>query len=296
MNLEWRLIELEKKDGLFNSVIGLAILREISRGRSKPAFVFSEWEPTVSIGCSQSYLLDVNAQACEEHGVSVLRRKSGGQSVYLDDNYIVFSAIAPNGFFVDDLTDLREKFCEIGIRTLQVLGVPASFYRPDNIVIKEKNRYKTLGNSGQIIKRDGTIITGSIRYKLGNFDTMLDVLQVNGKSLHKYREDIKNALGDVISFQPELIKERIKQEFAKNFSERFGVSFYKDRLTDSEEVRAMTLSAAQKRELADKKHYKSRGICYLYLNGSPIVSGLQEILPYNEPSQPVGYELLEVVE
>lgn len=282
MNLEFRLLDLGKKRGLFNAALDIAIMKEVVNGR--PSFVFSEWEPSVSIGCSQSYLLDVNEEECRKYGIQVVRRESGGQAVYLDENYIVFGTIAPRSFFPPDLTELRKLFCEIGISVLRHIGIPVEFYKPDNIVISENGGYKTIGNSGQIIKKDAIVVKSTIRYRLKDLDKMLRVLKVNGMSLINYHDEIKAVLGDVLSYNSNVSKEEIKKMIAKEFSDKFSVRFFNGSLNEKEYNSVFNLMKELEKNLYDKPHFVSRGVCYLYLNGRPIVDVLKDILPYNEPS------------
>ncbi len=292
MNLEWRLINLEKKEGLFNTMIDLAVFKEVVQGNSKPTFIFSEWEPSITLGVSQSYLFDVDKDACQKNGVKVVRRKSGGQSVYLDDGYIVFSAIAPRGFFANDLSELRKDFCEVGVVVLRENGIPAEFYEPDNIIVRENGRYKTIGSSGQFISQGGVLIKSLIRYKLRNFNRMIDVLKVNGLKLNPYKDEIKEVLADVQSYNSKISKEYLKKKLAEYFSRKYRISLREGSLADEEFICVSTLMSKHEKQLEDKEHYKSRGVCYLYLNGFPLVESFKQILPYNEPSG-IGSEITE---
>jgi len=294
MNLEWRLLNLEKQNGLFNTALDSFFVRSVASGNSLPSFILTEWKPTVSIGCSQSFSLDVNKEECKKYGIDIVRRESGGQAVYLDENYIVFAAIAPRSFFSLDLTELRKEFCELGISVLINLGLNVEFYQPDNIVIKENGFYKTIGNSGQIIKRDTVAIKSTIRYKLNDLDRMVEVLKVNGRELLNYKDEIKSVLGDVVSYNSNFSKKKIKSMIIKEFSDRFGVRFFEDKLSYEENSSVIDLMKEFKRNLYDKPHFTSRGVCYLYLNGRPIVKALNSILPYNEPSRVVRSDFIEV--
>ena len=281
MNLEWRLLDLEKKDGVFNTALDLSLLEEIGNGE-KPTLVFSTWKPTVSIGNAQNYFLDVDKEACERNNVDVVRRKSGGQAVFLDDNYFVFSVVANPELFPKDLTYLRKEICSLVIGMLQKFDVPVEFYQPDNIIVKDKNTFRTLGNSGQVITSKAIIVHGSVRYALKNIDLMVDVLKINGEKLNSFENDIKIALTDIVAYNPGLDIKKLKKAFLEKFAEKYNATFTSESLKD--EKRILEIGDELKENLAGDCNYKSRGICYLFLNGQNLVPALQKYLPTNTPS------------
>lgn len=63
------------------------------------------WNPSaVSLGYFQSVEKEVNLEACEEKGVDVIRRITGGGAVYHDyDGEITYSLVAPE----NDLQEIR---------------------------------------------------------------------------------------------------------------------------------------------------------------------------------------------
>ena len=285
MNLEWRVLKIKEQDGFFNTALDNTILKEVSEGNSPPTILFTEWRPTVSLGRNQNYSLDVDEESCKKYGVDIVRRKSGGQAVFLDEGYFVFSTIAPKGTFSGDLSQLRKFFCDISIGTLNELGVPASFHEPDNIII-EKPYKRTLGNSGQIIRRDGLIAHGSVRYKLINLTMMLDVLKVNGYKLQTYEKEIKRVIADAYTYNPDIKKDHIKNVFLSKFSEMYGGTFSNGNLT-ADEKRNLKFFIEEERKkewLIGEENYPPKGVCYFFLNGKNLVPSLQNILPYNKPS------------
>lgn len=289
MKAEWRLVNLGKKQGSFNTNLDQAIKEEIEQGRSPPTLLFTEWEPTVSIGVIESLEKDVNQEACARHQIEMVRRLSGGNSVYLDDGYIVFSVIAPMSslYRKTDLTGLCKDMCDTLVTALRNLHIPAEFHPPDNIIIRQGTQIQTIGNSGQ---RIGPVFYahGSIRYALKDFHVFLDVLKVNGTGIHEYQDEIRSILGEVITLNPAITKGDIKQEIATCFSRKYNVNFTSQSLTQEEINRVHKLMEEQRKNrwLEDQPHYRTKGICYLFLNGKNLVPSLQPILAYSEPSPP----------
>jgi len=286
---EWRLVEVGKNRGIFNTNLDQAIRESVEQGKSPPTLMFTEWKPTVSIGVIESLEKDVNLKACASHNVGVVRRLSGGNSVYLDEGYIVFSLIAPMTPFYNrlDKTGLCRDFCNVVVTALKKFQIPAEFYEPDNIIIRRGDNIQTVGNSGQ---RIGNVFYahGSIRYELRSFDVFLDVLKINGHSIHEFGSDIKKVLGEVKSYDNSLTKERIKEEIVSCFSKKNNVTFKRQKLTKEEIARTIALSGEQEENgwLNGRSDYNAKGICYLFLKGNNLVPSLQQILPYSRPSPP----------
>lgn len=287
MNLELRVIDLPRMKGSFNTFLDIAMMEQIeTRGEnSMPVLIFTEWSPTVSLGNSQSFALDVDKEACARHEVEVVRRRSGGQAVYIDEGYIVFSLIAHPRFFPNDLSSIRKFLCEDIANVLKGEEIPAEFYTPDNIVVKSNGSYRTLGNSGQVIRNGAIALHGSVRYSLVNFDRMLDVLKVNGNKLQPHRNEIESILTSTLEHNPRLGKEEMKRKLISEFSRRYG-TFKMSHLTNEESQRISELSSEENniKRVADLSEYKSRGVCYFFLNGRNIVPSLTPFLAYNKPS------------
>ncbi len=282
MSLELRIIEPGKKNGAFNTALDMALLELVGNNESKPTIVLSDWEPTVSLGNSQNYFLDADEEACRRRGVQIVRRKSGGQAVFLDDNYFVFSVIAKPNMFPKDLTILRKWFCNLVIEMLTDYNIPAEFYQPDNIVIKDGNRFRTLGNSGQIITNKAIVVHGSIRYSLKNLDIMTDVLKVNGQKLHQFKDEIENILADVERYK---CKIDLKQAFLDHFSSKYQANFLRGELSLTEKNKTNKIADDLIKNVSGEINYKSRGVCYFFLNGQNLVPSLQKFLPENKPSE-----------
>ena len=285
MNLEWRVIELGRREGSFNTAVERVLFESVAEGTSKPVLLFTEWKPTVSLGNSQSYVLDVDHDACKKHDVEVIRRRSGGQAVYLDEGYVVFSAIAPPSVFGSNLTKIRNAFCDIMVETLQQMKVPAEFYPPSNVVINERT-YRTLGNSGQILHPEKpAVLQGSIRHRMINLDTMLDVLKVNNHKLNSYAREIYPLLADVDTYNGKKKKEDVQYALLHKFLEK-TFDGREGMLTHKElgKVQRYQTKEQSPEWVRGKSKYPSRGVCYFFLNGKNLVPSLQSILPYNKPS------------
>ena len=151
-----------------------------------------------------------------------------------------------------------------------------------NIVVRNEDKFRTLGNSGQFITEKAVFMQGSIRVSLNNLDDMLDVLRINGHSLHQYKKEIKGVLASINDYNPRLTKEDLKKDFLGLIRQKYGINFSKSELTKEEVKRINELSIQS--PVIDGSHYKSMGICYLCLNGRSLLPELDNLLPYKEHS------------
>ena len=92
---EWRLIELEVHDAFTNMAIDEAILVSVSLGKAPNTVRFYRWRPSaVSLGMFRPVEQDVNLEACRRLGVDVVRRVTGGGTVYHDEeDEITYSVV-----------------------------------------------------------------------------------------------------------------------------------------------------------------------------------------------------------
>jgi len=285
MTLDIRVLELDLKSGVYNTAIDSVLQNEVSTGQSPATILFTRWEPTVSLGITQNSDLDVDLAACDKYGVQIVRRKSGGQSVYLDDEYIVYSVIAPRDKFPADLTHLRQKFCESIADALNRHNVKAQYYQPDNVIIysgENNSEIRQIGNSGQIINNKAVVVHGSIRYGRKNLPTMTDVLKINGHKLVAYEEQIKKALASVDEYSS-VPKSKITAELSKSFASYLSGNLVRGSLTQQEEF-ALRNPQDYINDVRNEPSFTAKGVCYLFMNGKNLVPELSYMLPYNKPS------------
>lgn len=283
-----RTVRLNPQDSYFNVALDEALLELVKEGRIPPTIVFTEWTPTISVGFSQDVNKDVDLDALNKHNATLVRRVSGGQAVYLDEGYIVFSIIAPRSYFPQNIDELRKYVCEVMAETLKENNVPAEFYPPDNIILRTGKNIMTIGNSGQRITKEAIAVHGSIRYDLLNFENMLDMLMTNGNKLNQFSEAIKQYLGYVKMFS-NIPKEDLKENLLKNLLKRFNAVSVDGRLkprTDYAKIMELTISRYRNKEWIFNavSQPTSKGVCYFYLNGKCIIPEIEHFLPYNKPS------------
>ena len=130
----WRLLPLETNNAAMNMAIDEAILNARIAGQVPNTLRFYRWQPSaVSIGKNQNPENEIYLDACKQLGVDVVRRISGGGTVYHDfEGEVTYSVVAKScRFGHSDITTVYMKIYEAITDALRLLGVPADFSSGD---------------------------------------------------------------------------------------------------------------------------------------------------------------------
>jgi lipoate-protein ligase A len=172
--------------GAVNTALDDRLLLEAAKG--KPVIAFTQWQPSISIGRSQS-IDDVHLQACEQEGISVVRRRTGGQAVGLDDASIVYSLAAPRHMFECPREEIKAGVCESVASALRDFGVPAEFAPPDYVVVPGAPP-RPIANSAQVLpigSQGPVLVHGSILYHRLD-ERFFELMRFQGASLAPQKE------------------------------------------------------------------------------------------------------------
>jgi lipoate-protein ligase A len=200
---EWRLIREEARDGPLQMALDeVAAETAVSEGL-RTVRVY-RWRPsTLSLGYRQDPA-SVDWGACEEAGVSVTRRQTGGGGIYHDvDGDVSYSIVAPADELPGDLMDCYELLCEPIMTAFDRMGVDADFAASEHPPIHEPSCYlrgihpahdvlaggrKVAGNA-QYRQRDAVIQHGSLSYAV-DAAAHLGVFADTGVSPERFRERV----------------------------------------------------------------------------------------------------------
>jgi lipoyltransferase/lipoate-protein ligase len=120
------------------------------------AFFVWRVEPTVIFGRNQVLENEVNLDYCREHGVDIVRRKSGGGCVYSDLGNIMISYVSRRG----DVSEVFDRYMTVLCEALRALGVPAEKSGRNDILVEGK---KISGNAFHQLP-DRSIVHGTLLY------------------------------------------------------------------------------------------------------------------------------------
>jgi len=176
----WRVINPRANSAFMNQAIVEALLESIGARRSPDTIRIYEWSPSsIAIGFNEKVEEVVNLAECLRRGVDIVRRPSGGGSVYLDEKgcftYGVISSNLPK-----NTSESYSIVCKRIIEGLRNLGIEAVFRKPNDIIV---NGRKISGNT-QIFGKNVVMVSGTILYDL-DVEKMFRVLKVDMEKMKK---------------------------------------------------------------------------------------------------------------
>lgn len=177
----WRLLRLETHDAFMNMAIDEAILTARIEGHITDTLRFFRWKPSaVSIGKFQKVQNEVQLENCKQRGIDVVRRITGGGTVYHDAmDEITYSVVASKeNLKADDIADVYERIYTGLTEALRILGVTADFNEGSakacpNLTVKSRK----ISGSAQCHKRGVVLQHGTILANV-NLEKMFTYLRV----------------------------------------------------------------------------------------------------------------------
>ncbi|HBY56518.1 MAG TPA: octanoyltransferase [Candidatus Atribacteria bacterium] len=260
--MEWRLIKDGYHTGFINMAIDEAIMIAHRESLVPPTIRFYQWlPPAVSLGYFQDLKKEIDIDACQNMGIDIVRRPTGGKAVLHDKELTYSFVIKENHPLVDDsILETYKKISGGIIRGLSYLGIKAKLVplreklQSVNGGDKPKNFHPDIKSicfsvpSQYEVQVDGKKIVGSAQVRKGGI-----VLQ-HGSLLIKLEKD---KLFSVFNFPSIQVKEKLKSGFnatsleevlkreisfselsevlPRGFEEEFGVKLVEGKLTEKEE-------------------------------------------------------------
>jgi lipoate-protein ligase A len=164
-----------------NMAIDEAILTTRIEGHITDTLRFFSWKPSaVSIGKFQKVQNEVQLENCKQRGIDVVRRITGGGTVYHDaEDEITYSVVASKeNLKADDIADVYERIYTGLTAALRILGVTADFNEGSvkacpNLTVKGRK----ISGSAQCHKRGVVLQHGTILANV-NLEKMFTYLRV----------------------------------------------------------------------------------------------------------------------
>jgi lipoate-protein ligase A len=251
----WRLLPFEVCNAARNMAVDEAILQARIAEEVPNTLRLYRWKPSaVSIGRNEIIEDRVYLQTVEQLGVDVVRRCSGGGTVYHDnEGEITYSAVAKTSDLgsISDVTSVYFKIYEAITDALRLLGVPADFSQGDvkncpNLTVGGKK----ISGSSQTLSRGCVLQHGTLLRNV-DLDKMFQLLKIKDTSCTQATDigrqkitSIINELGHNIS--SDTIANALKQGFKAilkiqlqeapltPFEEKLADKLYKEKYSTTE--------------------------------------------------------------
>lgn len=215
------------------------LTEELDEGRRGPTLRIWEWaSPAVIIGSFQSLRNEVDPEGAERHGVSVVRRISGGGAMFVEPgNTITYSLYVP-GSLVEGLSFERSyAFLDDWVLgALADLGVEAT-YKPLNDIASPAGK---IAGAAQKRLRGGAVLHHvTMAYDI-DADKMTEVLRIGREKLSDKGTTSANKRVDPVRSQTGMAREDVIEAFKEHFRSRYRT--VEGAVTPEERERAQELA------------------------------------------------------
>jgi lipoate-protein ligase A len=232
MQDRWRLIDSDLVPPAESAALDEAILEaHIASAVPNTLHFYRRKVPTVSVGYFQKVSNSVHPEECLRRGVSIVRRKSGGSSIFTDRGQLIYGLVVRSSDVPASPEDTFRVLCTALAKAISRFGVAAS-YRPLNDV--EVSGRKISG-SAQLRRRGSVLQHGTVLVDtdLETMDAVLKVDRAKNPDMLRPSQRIVT-LANLLPSPPEMgdVKSKIEAELERALS----VKFHQEELTSSERV------------------------------------------------------------
>ena len=237
---EWEILAPQPLPITTQVALDQVLTEDVSAGRRKPALRLWQWtEPAVVIGSFQSLANEVDPDGAARHGITVVRRISGGGAMFMEaDNCVTYSLYLPQSL-VDGMSfaDSYPFLDAWAMDALRRTGVEA-FYQPLNDIATSEG--KIGGAAQKRLAGGGLLHHVTMSYDI-DADKMTDVLRIGREKLRDKGIRSAKKRVDPLRRQTGLSRPEIWEVMMDTFAERHGAA--RATLTEDELGRAEALAA-----------------------------------------------------
>ena len=238
----FELIRSEPLPAAVHAALDQVLSEELAAGLRGPTLRFWDWvEPAVVIGSFQSLRNEVDPEGAARHGITVVRRISGGGAMFMEaDNCITFSLVVPASL-VDGLT-FEQSYAFLDdwvLGALADVGVVESYAGVNDIASPAG---KIAGAAQKRLVGGAVLHHVTMAYDI-DADAMLDVLRIGREKLSDKGTTSANKRVDPVRSQTGLPREDVIQAFIAHFRGRYRT--VDGELSAAERARAAELVATK---------------------------------------------------
>lgn len=260
-NKAYRFLNTESQDTALNMAIDEAILTHYLRGLVPPTLRVFRWNSiAITLGRFQDAAREIELERCQQLGVELVRRPTGGRAVYHRDEFTYSIVIGKREGVPTGVVAAYAYLAQGLMAALALLGVPsilseehvsknpsAACFASSTQADLTANGYKIIG-SAQVWKDDGLLQQGSLPLvdRSAEFFSLLRFPneEVRAKALAQYRTKTT----PLHTFTPQATWDNAAQAFHHGFNTFLQQEFVPETLTESEWAMA--------RQLVEEKYSK----------------------------------------
>ncbi|MFI9306060.1 biotin/lipoate A/B protein ligase family protein [Streptomyces triculaminicus] len=241
---DWQLIHDGPQPPALHMALDEVLTAEVAAGRRPPTLRVWEWEsPAVVIGSFQSLRNEVDMPAAERHGMTVVRRISGGGAMFVEpQSTITYSLYVPDSLvqglsFADSYAYLDDWV----LAALGDMGVKA-WYQPLNDIATEAGKIAGAAQKRMVGENGAVLHHVTMAYDM-DADKMLEVLRIGKEKLSDKGTKSAKKRVDPLRRQTGLPRPAVIERMIESFRGRYGLR--EGSVTAEERARAEELAAVK---------------------------------------------------
>lgn len=251
--MEWRLIKDSYHTGFMNMAIDEAIMIAHREGLVPPTIRFYQWSPpAVSLGYFQDLQKEIDVDVCQDMGIDIVRRPTGGKAVLHDKELTYSFIIRENHPLVNNsILETYKKISGGMIRGLSYIGVTAELvplrekseiHHSDfkSICFSVPSQYevqvegKKIVGSAQVRKREIVLQHGSLLIELEK-EKLFSVFNFPSAQIRERFKTRFNATSLEEILKRKINFSELSEILPRGFEKEFGVRLLEGKLTEQEE-------------------------------------------------------------
>ncbi|MEU0717108.1 biotin/lipoate A/B protein ligase family protein [Streptomyces lavendulocolor] len=222
---DWQLVHDGAQPPALHMALDEVLTAEVAAGRRPPTLRVWEWgAPAVVIGSFQSLRNEVDAEAAERHGISVVRRISGGGAMFIEPgNTITYSLSVPAALVQGlSFTDSYAYLDDWVLGALGDMGIKA-WYQPLNDIATDAGKIAGAAQK-RLAGGEGAVLHHvTMAYDI-DADKMTEVLRIGREKLSDKGTRSARKRVDPLRRQTGLPRATVIEKMIGSFRERYGLS------------------------------------------------------------------------
>ena len=233
-------VESESSDAAFHFSVEEYIVRDYPW--NEPVFMIWQADKCAMLGANQIAEAEIDMGCAKREGIQIVRRSSGGGTIYMDLGSFLFTLIEPYTEERYQLDAAREKAAGPVVKALNMMGVPAEFKGRNDILVDGKKvsglaQYARHGRIcahgsllfdtdlealARVLKTDDekirTKALRSVRSRVANTKDYME----HPCSVEEFREFLKRYLFSELDLREQTLSEHDLSQIGRIFRERYG--------------------------------------------------------------------------
>jgi lipoate-protein ligase A len=221
----WRLIDSDLLSPPRTAAVEEALTLSHEGGGDNILHLYRRDRPTISVGYFQGVEESVDLTAAKERDVALVRRMTGGSTIYTDPGHLIYSAILSKDDLPADRSDAFAMICGGVVLGLRSLGLDAEHKPVNDVLVNGRKISGSAQRRGKVtIIQHGTVMVDT------DLGFMERVLRPREGKVSGYAG--LTTIGRELGIVPPMKK--VKEAMVQGFSRTFGTDILPSALTEWE--------------------------------------------------------------